>query len=117
VRFSAVVEITGLEGMADPEGQTIERALPALGFKGVDHVHVGKVLRFLIEAPDEAEALRRVDSICDRFLANPVIERASISLTAEPADSQPAPGPFGASSPPTRVAPMAGAVPAVYESQ
>ena len=43
VKFTAVVEITGREGIADPEGQTIERALPALGFEGVEHVRVGKV--------------------------------------------------------------------------
>jgi phosphoribosylformylglycinamidine synthase len=80
VRFRAVVEITGLEGISDPEGQTIERALPALGFEGVEQVHVGKLVRLVIEAPDEAEALRRVNAMCDRFLANPVIENASIRL-------------------------------------
>jgi phosphoribosylformylglycinamidine synthase len=80
VKFSAVVEITGLEGIADPEGQTIERALPALGFEGVDQVHVGKVIRLLIEAPDEAAARQRVAEMCDRLLANPVIESASIHV-------------------------------------
>ena len=47
VKFTAVVEITGREGIADPQGQTIERALPALGFEGVEHVRVGKVIRFV----------------------------------------------------------------------
>jgi phosphoribosylformylglycinamidine synthase subunit PurS len=79
------VEVTGLVGIADPEGQTIERALPALGFEGVEQVHVGKVIRFLIDAPDEAAALQRVGSMSDRLLANPVIERAAIRVEAEPA--------------------------------
>ncbi|HLN04895.1 MAG TPA: phosphoribosylformylglycinamidine synthase subunit PurS [Acidimicrobiales bacterium] len=83
MRYRAFVEITGLEGIADPEGQTIERALPALGFEGVERVHVGKAVRFLIEAPDEAAAYERVASMCDRLLANPVIERASIRVEPE----------------------------------
>ena len=90
MRFSAVVEITGLDGMVDPEGQTIERALPALGFEGIEQVHVGKVVRFLLEAPDEASALERVRSMCGRFLTNPVIEQASIRLAAEGAQASPA---------------------------
>jgi len=81
MRFAAVVEITGLEGIADPEGQTIERALPALGFEGVQQVHVGKVVRFLVDASDERAAEEGVAAMCDRLLANPVIERASIRIT------------------------------------
>ncbi len=87
MKFTATVEITGLEGIADPEGQTIERALPALGFAGIEGVHVGKVIRFLVEAPDENAAASEVASMCDRFLANPVIERASIRLEAVPSGS------------------------------
>jgi len=87
VKFTATVELTGLDGIADPEGQTIERALPALGFAGIEGVHVGKVIRFLIEAPDERAAAEQVASMCDRFLANPVIERASIRLEPGPSGS------------------------------
>jgi phosphoribosylformylglycinamidine synthase PurS subunit len=87
VRFTAVVEITGLEGIADPEGQTVERALPALGFEGIEHVRFGKVIRFRLEAADEAAAHARVASMCDRLLANPVIEQASIRLEPDPKGS------------------------------
>ena len=83
MKYAATVEITGLDGMADPEGQTIERALPALGYGGVERVHIGKVIRFVIEAPDESVAYDRIASMCNRFLANPVIERASIRLQPE----------------------------------
>jgi phosphoribosylformylglycinamidine synthase len=85
VKFTAVVEITGREGIADPQGLTIERALPALGFDGIEQVHVGKLIRFVLEAPDEAAARARVTSMCDRLLANPVIEQASIRLETEAA--------------------------------
>ncbi len=75
------VEVSGLEGIADPEGQTIERALPALGFTGVDSVHVGKVVRFALDAPDERSARATAEEMCARLLANPVIETAVVTLS------------------------------------
>lgn len=78
--FSVAVEVRGIEGIADPEGRTIERALPALGFSGVSGVHVGKLFRFRIEADDESAARSEVGALCERLLANPVIERATIDL-------------------------------------
>ena len=82
MRYSVVVEVTGIEGIADPEGQTIERALPVLGFAGIEHVRVGKVIRFAIEAADEQSAQSRSEELCSRLLANPVIERAHVSVSA-----------------------------------
>src|SRR6202021_2161593 len=52
MNFSVHVEVRGLPGIADPEGRTIEPALPALGFTGVSSVRVGKVIAFALEAPD-----------------------------------------------------------------
>ena len=80
MRFDAVVEVTLRPGIADPQGATIERSLPALGFEGVSGVRVGKSIRFSIEAADEAEARRQVDDLCQRFLTNPVIEDAAVRL-------------------------------------
>lgn len=82
--FDAAVEVSLRDGIADPEGLTIERALPALGFSGVSGVRVGKCLRFVVEASDEAEARRQVEAMCERLLANPVIEDADISLSPAP---------------------------------
>jgi phosphoribosylformylglycinamidine synthase len=80
VRFSVHVEVRGLAGIADPEGRTIERALPALGFSGVAEVHVGKVIAFELDADDEAAARGEVEEMCARLLSNPVIQRAEISV-------------------------------------
>jgi phosphoribosylformylglycinamidine synthase len=80
--FSVLVETRLRPGIADPQGSTIERSLPALGFDGIRDVRVGKALRFTIEAADEAEALAHVDDVCQRFLINPVIEAADISVSA-----------------------------------
>jgi phosphoribosylformylglycinamidine synthase len=55
-------------GILDPQGQAVERALPALGFDGVRHVHVGRLVELEVEDP------ARVPEMCERLLANPLIE-------------------------------------------
>ena len=80
VRFDVLVEVKHRPGIADPQGATIERSLPTLGFGGVTGVTVGKAIRFAIDAPDEAAARGEVEEMCKRFLTNPVIEDAVISV-------------------------------------
>jgi phosphoribosylformylglycinamidine synthase len=80
MKFAAVVEVSALEGIADPEAATIERALPLLGFDAVDELRVGRVFRFAVEAPDEAAARTTADELAHRLLANPVIQRAVVSV-------------------------------------
>jgi phosphoribosylformylglycinamidine synthase len=80
VMFSVVVDVQLRQGIADPQGATIERSLPALGFDGVRGVRVGKSIRFTLDAADEAAARAEVDDLCQRFLTNPVIEDASVHL-------------------------------------
>jgi phosphoribosylformylglycinamidine synthase subunit PurS len=80
--FSVLVETRLREGVADPQGLTIERSLPALGFDGVAGVRVGKAFRFTLDAADEAGARAEVDDMCRRFLTNPVIEDATVTVEA-----------------------------------
>ena len=80
--FSVQVEVRLRPGIADPQGSTIERAMPTLGFTGVTGVRVGKSIRFEIEASDEASARGQVEDLCSRFLTNPVIEDAVIEISA-----------------------------------
>lgn len=80
-RFEARVEVTHLPGIADPQGATIERALPALGYDNVSWVRVGKSLRLVVDAATEDAAYAQVDEMCRRLLANPVIEAFEIELT------------------------------------
>jgi phosphoribosylformylglycinamidine synthase subunit PurS len=61
-------------GILDPQGQTVERALPALGFEGVSHVHVGRLVEL------DIDDLTQLDSICERLLTNPLIEDYEIQL-------------------------------------
>ena len=81
MRYEARVEITHLPGIADPQGATVERALPALGYDNVTQVRVGKSIRLVIEASEESAARAQVDEMCRRLLANPVIEAYAVELT------------------------------------
>jgi phosphoribosylformylglycinamidine synthase len=56
------------EGILDPQGQAVERALAALGFSGVANVHVGRLIELDVDDPS------RLDEMCERLLANPLIE-------------------------------------------
>jgi phosphoribosylformylglycinamidine synthase len=79
-RYEVLVEVSLRPGIADPQGATIERALPALGFDGIDSVRVGKAIRFSIDATSPDDARTRVDELCQRFLTNPVIEDATVTV-------------------------------------
>ena len=80
MKFSVLVEVTLRSGIADPEGATIERALPALGFTGISCVRAGKAFRFDIEAANADVAREQALSLADRLLSNPVIEDATASV-------------------------------------
>ena len=77
VNYPVIVDVTLREGIADPEGATIERALPALGFNGVTHVRAGMSFRMNIDATDESSALAMASALAERLLSNPVIENAT----------------------------------------
>jgi len=76
-----LVEVRLRPGIADPQGATVERALPALGFEGVGAVRVGKAIRLSVEAADAEGARARAGAVADRLLANPVIEESVITVT------------------------------------
>ena len=80
MEFEATVEVELKEGLADPQGSTIENATPQLGFNGIENVRVGKSIRFTITAEDEAIAKETIQKLCEKFLTNPVIENAIIHL-------------------------------------
>ncbi len=80
MKIAVLVEVTLRPDVADPQGATIERSLPALGFGGVEGVRVGKAIRFTIEAPDQATARAQVDDLCRTFLTNPVIEDVEVTI-------------------------------------
>jgi phosphoribosylformylglycinamidine synthase len=72
-------------GVLDPQGATIQKALETLGFAEAREVRVGKLLELTLDEPDRGRALARLDEMCRRLLANPVIEHYVCELDeAEP---------------------------------
>jgi phosphoribosylformylglycinamidine synthase len=61
-------------GILDPQGAAVERALPALGFAGATNVHVGRLVELDVEDSSQ------LDSMCERLLANPLVEDYEIQL-------------------------------------
>ena len=82
MKFEAQIEVTHLPGVLDPQGATVERALPALGYTNVSDVRVGKAIRLVVDATDADTARDQVDEMCHRILANPVIEAFSVTIHA-----------------------------------
>ena len=64
------------QGILDPQGAAVERALPALGFDGVRSVHVGRLIELDLQDDDRSQ----LDSMCERLLANPLVEDYEIQL-------------------------------------
>ena len=79
--FHAHVDVSHLPGIADPAGATVERALPALGYTNVSEVKIGKTIRLVVDAPDAEAARQQVKEMCERLLANPVIESYEVTIT------------------------------------
>ncbi len=78
--MKAKIHITLKQGVLDPQGKAIERGLAQLGFDGVSDVRQGKVIMLDLADADEAAARAKVEDMCARLLANPVMENFDIEL-------------------------------------
>jgi phosphoribosylformylglycinamidine synthase subunit PurS len=74
------VTVTRRADIADPQGTTIARALHQLGFEGVASVRVDKLITLDVEDDDPDSLTARVDDMCRRLLANPVLEDFTVEL-------------------------------------
>jgi phosphoribosylformylglycinamidine synthase len=70
----ARVLIRPKEGILDPQGKAVERALPALGFDGVSNVRVGRLVELDTDDP------KALESLCEKLLANPLVEDFEVQL-------------------------------------
>lgn len=84
MRARADVYVQLKPGMLDPQGQTLEHALESMGYATVGGMRVGKWITFQMEGGDRSEIETRVDEMCQRLLANPVIERYRFEISEEP---------------------------------
>ena len=78
--MKAKVEVFLKPGVLDVQGKAIEGALHGLGFPEVGHVRVGKTIAFDVGGDDRAAAEARVKAMCDKLLANAVIESYRVEI-------------------------------------
>jgi phosphoribosylformylglycinamidine synthase subunit PurS len=71
------------DGVLDPQGKAVERSLHSLGYQEVRDVRMGKYMEIEMEAPSRQTAEARVREMCDKLLANPVIEDYKFEIEAE----------------------------------
>jgi phosphoribosylformylglycinamidine synthase PurS subunit len=79
--MKARVHITLKNGVLDPQGQAIESALDHMGFSGVQ-ARVGKLIELEVKETNEAKARAAIEQMCDKLLANTVIEKYHVELVA-----------------------------------
>ncbi len=84
MRYSAAINVMPRSEISDPQGQTIEHALPGLGFEEMTSVRVGKRITLSLEAPDVQTAEARLTKACETFLTNPIIEKFEIQVEVAP---------------------------------
>ncbi len=80
--MKARITVTLKYGVLDPQGKAIRKSLDALGFGGVDHVRQGKVIDLELDETDRAKAETTLTDMCEKLLANTVIENYHIDIAS-----------------------------------
>jgi phosphoribosylformylglycinamidine synthase len=78
--MKAKIKVTLKKGVLDPQGKAIEGALGSLGFSGVEHVRQGKYFEIDLTETDKAKAMAAAKAMCEKLIANTVIENYDIEL-------------------------------------
>jgi len=76
----AEIYVTLKEMVSDPQGLIIRQALSSLNYREVEEVRMGKLITIKLNIADRREAERRIDQMCQRLLANPVVEEYSFKI-------------------------------------
>ena len=78
--FQAQIKVTLKKTVADPQGLTVKHALESLAFNGIEELRMGKFILIQLKAKDKAEAEAEVRAMCQKLLANPIIEEFSFEV-------------------------------------
>lgn len=82
LKFNARIYVTLRPSVLDPAGVAVQSGLKHMGYENVEQVRIGKYVEVTLNAESEEAARQQLDIICDRLLANPVIENYRFELTA-----------------------------------
>lgn len=80
-KYQAQIYVTLRPSVLDPAGTAVESGLKNMGYHNVEEVRIGKYIELTITSSSEDEATKQLDIVCDRLLANPVIENYCVELT------------------------------------
>jgi phosphoribosylformylglycinamidine synthase PurS subunit len=80
-QYQSRIYVTLRPSVLDPAGVAVESGLKQLGYQTVEQVRIGKYIELTLIAKDETDAREQLDQMCDRLLANPVIENYCFELT------------------------------------
>ena len=80
-KYQARIYVTLRDSVLDPAGTAVESGLKQMGYTAVESVRIGKYIEMQLTADDEEQALQHLDEMCDRLLANVVIENYRFELT------------------------------------
>ncbi len=78
--LEAEIYITLKKTVSDPQGLTIKHALESLGYKNLEEVRVGKLITIKLSSKDKKEAKQKLDEMCQKLLANPIIEDYNLKI-------------------------------------
>lgn len=78
--YKAEIRITLKEGVLDPQGSAVEKALHSMSFTGVQEARIGKFMEVVLDAATLEEAREQIKQMCDSLLANPVIEEYTFQV-------------------------------------
>ncbi len=81
--LKARIFVTPRRDVLDPQGSAVEGALHSLGFAEVGQVRIGRYVELHLDETDPVIATERLDSMCERLIANPVVEDFRFELEAE----------------------------------
>ncbi|GBF80571.1 phosphoribosylformylglycinamidine synthase subunit PurS [Aphanothece sacrum] len=80
-QYQCRIYVTLRPSVLDPAGTAVQSGLKQLGYEGVEQVRIGKYIELTMTATDESHARQQLDEMCDRLLANPVIENYRFEIT------------------------------------
>ncbi|NUQ80400.1 MAG: phosphoribosylformylglycinamidine synthase subunit PurS [Bacteroidetes bacterium] len=78
--YKAKITVVLRPSILDVQGKAVQHAVHSLGYDSVDQIRIGKFVEVMINAPDEETARREVKEICQKILANPVMENFEFTL-------------------------------------
>lgn len=88
-QYSVQIRVTPRPGILDPEGETIGRALGALGYEGASNVRAGRLITLRLDAADANAARTAATEMCERLIANPIIEDYTVQVEESPGEESP----------------------------